>query len=72
MPSGNGHTKPAEAIITVKPVVRTEMEVLEVLNSLNDMSQEGRLLFTDMSYEEGALRFYRWLTNLEAPNPAER
>lgn len=72
MPSGNGQKKYEEALIQARPVVRKDMEVLEVLNTANDFRQEGRLLFTDLSYEEGMLAFYRWLTDPTAPNPVER
>jgi hypothetical protein len=48
------------------------MEVLTCVNTALDLKEEGRLLFTDFSYEEGIMAFYRWLTDSQAPDPMER
>lgn len=53
-------------------IVRTPMEVITCVNTALDFKQEGKLLFTDFSYEEGILAFYKWLVDNEAPDPMER
>lgn len=53
-------------------IVRSELEVLEVINTSADIEGQRTSLFPDLTYEAGIRAFYNWLTDTEAPNPVEQ
>lgn len=52
-----------------REVVRSEIEISEVLASAQDRIDEDRGLAG--SYEAGILRFHEWLTSKSAPHPLD-
>jgi hypothetical protein len=52
-------------------LVREQDEIDKVLNAAEEDINGGDRKFPGMSYEEGIVEFWRWLTQKDAGNPME-